>query len=77
MAQIKPTGLLNHSTHSAKRSETYHAKVIGQPRPFNNSGLNVTKTRDPKAQERVKTARAQKKMQSTRPGRTAQRGLGG
>jgi hypothetical protein len=77
MAEIKPTGILNHSNHSAKRSEHYHARVIGQPQPFNNSGLNVTKTRDSKTRERVKTAKAQEKMQSTRPGQTAQRGLGG
>jgi len=78
MAQVKLTGELNHSAHSAKRSEHYHAKIIGQPQPFNDSGLPTTKNRaDKKAQERVNIDKAQQKMQSPRPGLTAQRGLGG
>lgn len=82
---IKPTGLLNHSTHSASKSKDYHGRVLGDPKPFNNSGLPTSKNsadkpqypRDPKAEARVKTARAQEKMKSKRPGLTAQRGLGG
>jgi hypothetical protein len=77
MAQVKPTGILNHSSRSAERSDHYHNKIIGQPKPFNNSGLPTVKARDPKARERIKTDREQQKMQSTRPGLTAQRGLGG
>lgn len=82
---IKPTGLLNHSTHSANKSRDYHGRVVGQPKPFNNSGLPTKKNsadkmdhpRDPKAERRVQADRAQEKMQSKRPGLTAQRGLGG
>ena len=59
----KPSGLLNHSARSQKVSEHYHAKVIGEPRPSNQSGLNARKTRD--------------EYHSTRPGLTAQGGLGG
>lgn len=78
-----------HSRFSSERSDAYHAKVIGQPRPFNNSGLPTSKNtadehnnsprlpKDKKAEERVKIRKAQERMTSTRPGRTAQRGLGG
>jgi len=78
-----------HSRFSSERSDAYHAKTIGQPKPFNNSGLPTTRNtadehnnspklpRDKKAEARVKTRKAQEKMTSTRPGRTAQRGLGG
>ena len=82
---IKPTGLLNHSAHSASKSKDYHGRVLGQPKPFNNSGLPTKKNsadkmepnRDPKAERRVKIDREQEKMQSPRPGLTAQSGLGG
>lgn len=60
---IKPTGILNHSAHSAMRSEHYHAKVIGPIKPNNQGGLNAVKTK--------------KEYQSPVPGLTAQRGLGG
>ena len=78
-----------HSRFSSERSDAYHAKTIGQPKPFNNSGLPTTRNtadehnnsprlpKDKKAAERVKIRKGQEKMTSTRPGRTAQRGLGG
>ena len=74
-----------HSRYNADKSKDYHGRVLGTPKPFNNSGLPTSKNdadkpqypRDPKAEARVKTARAQEKMTSKRPGRTAQRGLGG
>ena len=63
MAQVKTTGELNHSSYSAKKSEHYHAKVIGDVKPSNQSGLNAVKTKD--------------EYKSPLPGLTAQRGLGG
>ena len=56
------TGMLNkeqhHSTKSADKSKHYHAKIIGEPRPNNQGGLNAVKTR--------------MEYQSLRPGLTAQ-----
>jgi hypothetical protein len=74
-----------HSRYNADKSKDYHGRVLGTPKPFNNSGLPTSKNdadkpqypRDPKAEERVKIRKAQEKMTSKRPGRTAQRGLGG
>lgn len=78
---VKPLGQLNkpknsalvkdtpHSAYNSMKSELYHAKTIGLPRPSNQSGLNTPGSKA--------TARAQEAMESPRPGLTMQRGLGG
>ena len=71
---VQSTGMLNHSTKSADKSEHYHAKIIGEPRPNNQGGLGPDEVNRIGS---VKTRRAQERMQSPRPGLTAQRGLGG
>ena len=43
MAQVKLTGELNHSAHSAKRSEHYHSKVI-EPTQIRPSSTKMTRT---------------------------------
>ena len=52
----------NHSNWIRNKSDSYHAEIIGGPRPA-ASGVALRRTRA--------------EMQSTRPGLTAQRGLGG
>jgi len=63
-----------HSAYNQMRSEAYHARHIGQPRPNNQGGLgpNEVNRRGSKA-----TAKIQEAMESPRPGLTMQRGLGG
>lgn len=60
---VQSNMVLNHSAKTAERSEHYHNKVIGEPRPNNQGGLNAVKTRW--------------EYSSPRPGLTAQTGLGG
>jgi hypothetical protein len=78
---IKPTGLLNkeqhHSEHSAKRSEHYHAKIIGQVKPGISkpdteavgAGIGAPKTGKSTYKESFNSTKQD--FQSKRPGLTA------
>lgn len=85
-SQVKPLGQLNspkrstlvkdtpHSAYNQLKSELYHAKHIGDPRPNNQGGLGPNEVNRPGSKA---TARIQEAMESPRPGLTFQRGLGG
>ena len=76
-ARLKPE---SHSSFTQARSDHYHSKIIektaspGTSHPNNQGGLGPDEVNRTGS---VKTNRKQMKMQSPRPGLTAQRGLGG